>query len=118
MNRICVVGAGRWGQNHVKTLDQIGCLGGLVEVNEDSRKRFSELYSNMTVHGSLDEALEAGYDGFTVATPAVSHFEIASRILKSGKPVLVEKPLALSSVDARRLKAIADECGQLSLIHI
>ena len=34
---ICVVGAGRWGMNHVRTLHGLGCLAGIVEADEDTR---------------------------------------------------------------------------------
>ena len=31
--KICVVGAGRWGLNHVKTLDKLDSLGGVIDLN-------------------------------------------------------------------------------------
>ena len=31
---ICVVGVGRWGNNHVRTLAKQGCLEGFVEVRQ------------------------------------------------------------------------------------
>ncbi|MCX7000982.1 MAG: Gfo/Idh/MocA family oxidoreductase, partial [Candidatus Sumerlaeota bacterium] len=48
---------------------------------------------------------------FSIATPAETQFEIARFILEHKKPVLVEKPLALTSRDARTLKKMADEAG-------
>ena len=42
--RICVVGAGRWGKNHIKTLHGLGCLAGIVEANPDTRAEFMEKY--------------------------------------------------------------------------
>ena len=30
---ICVVGGGYWGKNHIRTLDALGYLGGLVDSN-------------------------------------------------------------------------------------
>ena len=29
--RVCVVGGGSWGRNHIKTLHSIGALGGLLK---------------------------------------------------------------------------------------
>ena len=29
--KVCVVGAGYWGKNHIKTLDELGVLNGIVE---------------------------------------------------------------------------------------
>jgi len=109
--RICVVGAGRWGKNHVKTLHRIDCLAGIVEPEETALKEIGSLYPNVTLYNNIREAFDGNFDGFTVATPAETHFEIARFILEHKKPVLVEKPLALTSKDARTLKKMADEAG-------
>ena len=34
-NKVCVVGAGRWGRNHIGTLHGLGCLAGIVEADAD-----------------------------------------------------------------------------------
>ena len=39
MKKICVVGAGRWGKNHIRTLDSLGCLGGIVESISSSHSK-------------------------------------------------------------------------------
>ena len=33
--KVCVVGAGYWGKNHIRTLSKLGALGGIVETNSD-----------------------------------------------------------------------------------
>ena len=33
--KLCVVGAGYWGKNHIRTLSEIGALQGIVESNEE-----------------------------------------------------------------------------------
>ena len=33
--KICVVGAGNWGMNHIKTLQKLNVLSGIVEKNVD-----------------------------------------------------------------------------------
>ena len=45
--KICVVGAGYWGRNHIRTLHDLGCLGGIAESNK-------ELLS--ALKGNLDNA--------------------------------------------------------------
>ena len=32
--RICVIGAGKWGLNHIKTLMELDALSGIVDKNE------------------------------------------------------------------------------------
>lgn len=53
----------------------------------------------------LDEAFGPGIDAVAIAAPAVDHAHLAKRALEAGKPVFVEKPVALELDDAR---AIAD----------
>jgi predicted dehydrogenase len=47
-------------------------------------------------------------DAVVVATPVMTHYEIAKAILLRGKAVLVEKPLAISSTQARELMDLAN----------
>lgn len=116
MPRICVVGGGRWGQNHVRTLNELSCLGGVCDVSPESLQRYEELYPDVPGYSNLDDALAQGFDGFVVATPAHTHFAIAEQIMRAGFPALVEKPLALSSEEARGLQRISAETGQQLMV--
>ena len=46
---LCVVGAGKWGTNHVKTLVELDALGGVVEVDSSVRNNIKNSYSDMMV---------------------------------------------------------------------
>jgi len=52
-----------------------------------------------------------GLDALVVAAPAEVHYELASRALRAGKHVLVEKPIAASLAQADELAALAAERG-------
>ena len=53
-----------------------------------------------------------------VATPNDSHLDLASRALAAGKHVVVDKPFALTSAEARQLIARAEAAGRmLSVFH-
>lgn len=63
-------------------------------------------------YGSHDELLaDSRVDAVYLALPHGMHLEWCLRALSAGKPVLCEKPLALSSEDARRITAAAREAG-------
>ena len=122
--QVCAVGAGSWGRNHIRTLYELGVLGGIVEQKEDLLDQISEQYPDAKTYRNIGEAL--GYeefDGFTVATPAVTHHDIAAQIIKSGKHVLVEKPLVLNIKDAEQLVNLAKQykvnlmVGHVLLFH-
>ncbi len=121
--RICVVGAGRWGKNHVRTLADLGHLGGVVDCDQAVLDDLQKRYPELRVFQDLEVALAAGFDGYTVATPAETHLDIAEKIINAGKPLLVEKPMALHSGDALRMNALAQRSnvnlmvGHVMLFH-
>ena len=105
--QICVIGAGRWGINHIRTLDKLGVLGGVVEVDESKYAYLKDQWPNLSIFSRLKDAILEKFDGFTIATPAQFHFEMAKFLLENKKPVLVEKPITLESGQARQLNEIA-----------
>ena len=109
--RICVVGAGRWGKNHIRTLAGLGCLAGIVDSDEETRESFAARHPDVKMFATVQDAVAAGFDGFTVATPAETHCEVAEYILEAGFPAMVEKPLALSAADAKKLAGVAKRRG-------
>jgi UDP-2-acetamido-3-amino-2,3-dideoxy-glucuronate N-acetyltransferase len=109
--RICVVGAGRWGRNHIRTLGELGHLGGIVEADSAVRGELVASHPEVPTFGDLGAAFAEGFDGFVVATPAETHYDVARRILEQKRPVLVEKPLALTVAHAAELRDLALEQG-------
>jgi UDP-2-acetamido-3-amino-2,3-dideoxy-glucuronate N-acetyltransferase len=118
MKNICVIGGGRWGENHIRTLFEMGNLGGIVEANP---KRLRELLEQYPVKGfqDVEMALKENFDGFTIAAPAPLHYDIAKLLLEHGKSVLVEKPMTLSSETSLELVELAKAKGaQLMVGHV
>ena len=80
--KVCVVGAGRWGKNHIRTLFELGALGGVVESNSEVLNSLKSTYKEIQYFSDLESALTHGFDGFTVATPAETHFDIARKVIE------------------------------------
>jgi predicted dehydrogenase len=120
--RICVIGGGRWGQNHIKTLHKLRFLGGIIEPENNRRKELAESFS-VPGFADVNQALAHGFDGYIVASPAETHYLIAKMLLEAGQNLLVEKPMTLSSKHSAELVALADEqkvclmVGHLLLFH-
>ena len=120
---ICVVGAGYWGKNHIKTLNQLNSLKGIVEINDHSLKNLSKEYPGIQLHDSVEASLQEDYDGFVIATPAITHYEIAKILISAKKPVLIEKPMALSNEEAKELVELSEQhnvnvlVGHVLLFH-
>ncbi len=107
MSSVCVIGAGRWGKNHITTLHNLGYLGGIVESNLTVLAAFQEKFPHVPCFSTVAEALNEDFNGFTIATPAETHFAIAKQVMTAGKHVLVEKPLTLKAAEAVALKEMA-----------
>ena len=116
--KICVIGGGYWGKNHIKTLCEMGNLGGIVETDKD---RLAEHLSKYAVQGfsDLEDAIEETFDGYIVATPAITHYPIGKKLLSKGLNVLLEKPMTLSTEHAQELVEIAKESNaRLMVGHV
>ncbi|HVO20929.1 MAG TPA: Gfo/Idh/MocA family oxidoreductase [Anaeromyxobacter sp.] len=59
---------------------------------------------------------EAKLDAVVVATPTVSHFEVASHALERGLHVFVEKPLCLDPGQSRQLAELAASRGRANQV--
>lgn len=57
-------------------------------------------------------------DAVTIGTPPSTHFDLAQRFLSAGKHVLLEKPMAMSPLEARQLLESATRAGRiLGVVH-
>jgi len=121
--KICVVGAGNWGMNHIRTLYSLGALGGVVDSDIKQINNINDEYIDIDIFTDLNSAIELGFDGFIVATPVKTHFNIAKVIIESGNHVLIEKPITNSLKDAIELVDLAKKknvnlmVGHLLLFH-
>lgn len=68
-------------------------------------------------YDSVDAAL-AGveFDAAVIVTPPPTHRPLAEQLLRAGKDVLMEKPLATTLEDARSLVEISAETGRLLMV--
>ncbi len=121
--RICVIGGGRWGRNHIRTLAGMGCLAAIVESNKERLEEFLKQYPGIKGFTSVDEAIAERYDGYTVAVPAESHFPVGKKLLEAGMNVMMEKPMTLTVAESEELVRLAKEndarlmVGHVLLFH-
>ena len=121
--KICVVGAGRWGKNHIRTAYELGVLGAVVDSNPDTKDFIEENFQGIRFFSSIEDDGVLDYDAYSVVIPAEYHFNVAKKLLLAGKHVLVEKPITLNSQDAAELNdlALKHNCvlmvGHLLLFH-
>jgi predicted dehydrogenase len=111
---VAVVGAGYWGPNLVRNLQASPSfhLRWVCDLDRSRAERVLGNYSNAKASSSLDEVLaDPAVEAVTIATPAETHLDVALATLRAGKHVLIEKPLASSYADARRIVDEAEGRG-------
>lgn len=117
--RILLVGVARWGEKHLRILRE---LGATVWVAERAAARRAWATAQGVPAEQVVEDFRAALgavDAVDVVTAAQSHPEIAAAALRAGRHCFVEKPLATTAEDARRLAALAVETGRvLQVGHI
>jgi UDP-2-acetamido-3-amino-2,3-dideoxy-glucuronate N-acetyltransferase len=119
MKAICVVGGGRWGQNHIKTLAGLGCLAAIVESRPERLKALLVQYPGVKGYTDIDEAIDAGYDGYTLATPAETHYAIGMKLIGKGLNVMIEKPMTMTASESKTLVEQAQATGaQIMVGHV
>ncbi len=121
--KICVIGGGSWGKNHIRTLNDLGSLCAVVDSSETIISELKNIYSDCKFFKNIEDTIQFDYDGYIVATPPNTHYEIAKRIINIKKPLLVEKPITLNLKDALELNKLAKDkkvnlyVGHLLLFH-
>jgi scyllo-inositol 2-dehydrogenase (NADP+) len=93
-------------------------LAVVVTRNPERSAEVAERYPDARVVGSVDDALAARPDVLVVATPNRTHAEAALAGIGAGVAVVVDKPLAVTAADARRVVEAAHEAGvPLTVFH-
>jgi predicted dehydrogenase len=80
-------------------------LVGVYDANQESAQAAAEQYDTRAF-SDLDELL-AKVSAVTIATPTVTHLELARACLSRKVPCLIEKPLAKNSVEGRQIVELA-----------
>lgn len=102
--KVAVAGCGYWGSKHVRVLSGIPEVEQIVAVDprDEPVLALRRTFPNLMGARDLESALPH-VDAVVIATPPRTHKALASQAIAAGRHVLVEKPLATSTEDARSL---------------
>jgi predicted dehydrogenase len=124
--KVGLAGLGYWGPNLARNFDDLAGaeLAWLCDQDEERLAGYGARFPHARTTTRFDDLLEdEGVDALVVATPVVTHHELARRSLAAGKHTFVEKPLAHSAALSEELVALAEERdlvlmpGHLLLYH-
>ena len=117
--RVAALGLGYWGPNLARAWNGLAEteLRWLCDLDQAKLDRFRATAPEAQTTTSLDEVLaDDEVEAVAVATSAPTHAKLALAAIEAGKHVFVEKPLALTSADARAMAAAADRAGTLLVV--
>lgn len=107
--RIALVGFGLIGRRHAEVIRRSPDLSLAAIVDPSDAGYVAALELGVPVFRVLEEMLSSAKpDGVVLATPTPLHLEQGLACVDAGCPVLIEKPIAVTSSDARKLTERAD----------
>ncbi len=114
MLKVALVGCGRVAKRHAELLGggQVNgaSLASVCDINEERAKEFGEKYS-VPWFADMDDMMSSGkeIDVVSVLTESGNHARHVNNLAKYGKHIIVEKPMALTLVDADSMIKACDE---------
>lgn len=118
--RVGVIGLGWMGRVHLRNYTEMPGVDvvGVVDVDEAALKEAGEQFGVPTFN-DLDAFLEQDIDAVSVCVPTVHHLEVGLKVIARGISLLIEKPLAASADEGRKLLDAAQAKGvSLMVGHI
>ncbi len=103
---VAIIGAGRWGKNHVKTANGLLSPGQVTvcDFSETAREIVKGINPDINFTTDFNSIINnKEINAVIIATPAETHFKIAKQVMEAGKNVLVEKPITLVPNEAEEL---------------
>jgi predicted dehydrogenase len=113
---VAVVGCGYWGKNLVRNFNLLGALAAVCDATPTGRATATQLAPQAIVMDDYDELLRSDVPGVVIATPAETHYSLASKALEAGKDVFVEKPLALTHEEGASLVHLAEDSNRILMV--
>ncbi len=130
--RVALIGFGGIAKSHKAGYESIAAEGlpiRLVAICDVDEKRFAAgsvtnlgvekaaSLEGINTYTDLEKLIaEEDFDMADICVPTYLHKEVAIRLMKAGKDVLSEKPMALSSADCEEMLRVAKECDSRLMI--
>lgn len=109
------------GKNHARVLATMKGvqLAGIYDVDQAASKAVAALRKTQSFAKLTEIERDDRIDACVIATPTINHHALGKRLMRAGKHVLIEKPLASDLGKAQELARLADRRGRILAVgHI
>jgi len=114
---VAVAGMGYWGKNLVRNFHELGALSIICDPNPAVEASSQKEYPDVKFSRDFGAVLaDPSIAAIALATPAVSHYQMAKAALEAGKDVFVEKPLAIQVSHGQELVELAEAKGRILMV--
>jgi predicted dehydrogenase len=116
---VAVIGMGYWGPNLARNIAALpgAHLHSICDVREETLGQAGQQYPNTRLATDYEQVLaDSNIDAVVIATPAETHYALTKECLNAGKHVLVEKPLARTSLQCRELIEVANAQDRVLMV--
>jgi predicted dehydrogenase len=117
--KVAVIGLGFMGRTHIQSLRRLGVeVYGVAGITPDEAKKAAEELGIPRWYNNFEEAAtDPEVKVVHLCTPNNMHFSQAKKALESGKHVLCEKPLAMTSGESAVLADLAKKKGLFTAVN-
>jgi len=119
--KVGVIGTGMMGKNHARVYSDMDgvVLVGVSDINEKSGREVAERHDCEYYKNYEDLLAVEGLDAVSLCVPTSMHYDVGRIVIEKGKHVLIEKPIADTVENARKLVSLAKKAGvKLAVGHI
>ena len=117
--KLGVIGLGAIGSMHIKNIQEGKVANCEIACVCDEKYIDPEKFKGLKAYSNANDLLaDKNVEAVLVATPSFNHFELARKVLEAGKHVLIEKPIALTSLEAKKIVELARAKGKTCAIML
>lgn len=116
---IGIIGCGHWGPNYVRNFSLMpqANVCRVSDLNSERLAHIKQLYPAVKITKDYKKInSDPSINAVVIATPTVTHYNIARECLHSGKHILVEKPLSVNLKDAAELVELAEKKKRILMV--
>ncbi len=120
-NRLLIIGSGNIFKKHISAIERLKNkfkIKGIVEKNSDKFNILKKNF-NCSIYKSIDIALKkCSFDIGCILTDSGSHGELALKLIKNKKNVIIEKPISISLKEAEKIVALEKKEKNLNIFVV
>src|SRR4051794_23600012 len=112
--KAAIVGTGFMGKVHTENVRRLGNVevAAIVGSRPETARKFAEAASIPFATANLADVLnDSTIDAVHICTPNVEHYPMSMAAIEAGKAVLCEKPITMTTEEAKELVAAAERKG-------